>query len=67
MRCGDQLVSRGWVFYWIVKVPVAELVKFRAGVGRCGDPLVEYGNQLLECTLKKLKPAHTDLFFLFGS
>lgn len=64
-RVGNELSKAGWRFYYIAEVPLSELVKFRTGIGRVGDPLVKYSNVLMECTLKRLKPAHRNIFFKF--
>lgn len=64
-RVGEQLRLYGWRFYFIVNVPAAEFERFRVSTNRVGDPLVEFGNQLVECTIKKLKPAHVGVVFLF--
>lgn len=70
-RVGDNVVSNqlavfGWQFYFIAKVPVAELTRFRVGNSRVGEPLVEFGNALLQCTIRKSKPAHSGVVFLFS-
>lgn len=64
-RVGTQLRLYGWRFYFIVKVPASELEQFRVGAKRVGDRLVETGNELVECTIKKLKPAHVGVVFRF--
>ena len=64
-RVGNELAKAGWRFYYIAEIPLTELVRFRVGLSRVGDPLVSYSNTLLECTLKRLKPAHRNIFFKF--
>lgn len=64
-RVGDQLRLYGWRFFFIVNVPATELERFRVGQNRVGDRLVEFGNELVECTIKKLKPAHVGVIFRF--
>ena len=65
---GKGLDQFGWQFYYIVTIPVTELIRFRTGGdSRVGDPLVLYSNALLECTLKKLKPAHAGIYFRFDT
>lgn len=66
-RVGDQLRVFGWQFYFIARIPITELTKFRVGTARVGEPLVSFGNSLLECTIRKSKPAHTGVVFLFGN
>ena len=64
-RAGDRLREVGWRFYFTVTMPATAVTVFRAGSGRAGDPLREFTNPLLECTYKKLKPAHTGVTFKF--
>jgi uncharacterized protein YmfQ (DUF2313 family) len=33
--------------------------------GRVSDPLAAWGNTLLECVMRRLKPAHTTLLFSY--
>lgn len=37
----------------------------RTGVSVCGEPLVTSGNDLLECTLDEIKPAHVLFLYLY--
>lgn len=64
-RVGDQLRVFGWQFYFIANIPATELNQFRVGQNRVGDRLVETGNELLQCTLRKNKPANSGVVFRF--
>lgn len=64
-RVGDQLAATGWRYVFEVNVEATNVTPFRVGINRAGDPLVEFSNPLLECTIYKLKPAHTQPFFTF--
>ena len=64
-RVGDALTNLDWTFWWAVKGPSTINRPFRVGTGRVGDRLVTIGNELLECTMKKLKPAHTQVLFIY--
>lgn len=64
-RVGDQLAVFGWRYYFIVTVPIAESSSFRVGVNRVGEPLREFGNQVVQCTLQQLKPSHTGIVYRF--
>lgn len=69
IRCGNHLAGADWAHTWLVTVISGDggvlLAAFRTGVGRMGDHLasdaVTY--PVLECELKALKPAHTQIFF----
>lgn len=62
---GDQLQVPGWLHYFNAELPLTAFEPFEAGQDTAGTPLVEYGNELLQCTLKRLKPAHAGITFTF--
>lgn len=62
---GDQLQVFSWQSYFEVILPIAEASLFRVGNGVVGEPLRTFGNQLIQCTIRKLKPAHTGVVFSF--
>ena len=64
-RVGDRLRREGWTFFFEVNIPADDVEAFRVGINRVGEPLREFSNDLLECTIKKLKPAHTGVYFTF--
>lgn len=64
-RVGDRINNELWTFFFEVKGPATINDKFLAGRGRAGDRLLEVGNATLECTINKLKPAHTRVLFTF--
>lgn len=64
-RVGDQLKIHGWRYIFEVNVEASVVEPFRVGVNRVGQPLVNFGNDIMECTMAKLKPAHTGVFFTF--
>jgi len=61
---GTLLEDIGWRFYFNVEMPIAAAEHFVAG-SLAGDPLREFSNELVECTIKKLKPAHAGVTFTF--
>lgn len=63
---GDPLTNGDWVFTWRVNAPPVTIIPFLAGAGAAGEPLRTWGNEQLECTLSRLKPAHTILQFAYG-
>jgi uncharacterized protein YmfQ (DUF2313 family) len=66
LRAGQPLYGKAWAFAWQVNAPDITITYFRAGTGRAGDPLEEYGNLVLVCELKRIAPAHTIPIFSFG-
>ena len=61
--CGEALTNDDWHFTWRVKAESLITGRFRAGLGRAGEPLQVFGNEILECILNKWKPAHTYIIF----
>lgn len=63
---GDALTNDGWRFVWQVNAPEASIVEFAAGRSSAGEPLRAWGNELLECVINRLRPAHTHVLFAYG-
>lgn len=62
---GTMLEEIGWRYYFNVDMPASATVHFTAG-SEAGDPLVLFSNPLIECTMRKLKPAHAGVTFTFS-
>ncbi|EHP39436.1 tail protein [Cupriavidus basilensis OR16] len=63
---GQPLYGDDWVFAWRINAPETTLVPFRVGRSAVGEPLMKWGNELLEAALKALAPAHTVLQFAYA-
>lgn len=63
-KAGEFLTEIGWRFYFNVQMPITASEVFRAG-DVAGTPLRTFSNALVECTIKKLKPAHAGVTFTF--
>ena len=63
---GDPITNTGWEYTFGVYSPDALSKSFSAGKSVAGDPLRQFGNPVMECIIKKLKPAHTTVQFTFG-
>ena len=61
---GTPLREIGWRFYFNVELPATAVTVFTAG-STAGEPLRTFSNPLIECTIKKLKPAHAGVTFTF--
>lgn len=61
---GEQLQVVGWRFFFNMELPITASEHFVAG-SLAGDPLRLFSNPLIECTIKKLKPAHAGVTFTF--
>jgi len=66
-KAGDALTNGGWAHAFAVEVPSTPVSVFRSGRGAAGEPLRKWGNARLECTIKRLAPAHTVPQFHYGS
>jgi uncharacterized protein YmfQ (DUF2313 family) len=53
-------------YTWRVTAGAVPIKYFRAGASAAGDRLQEWGEPLLECVIRRLKPAHTDVIFAYG-
>jgi uncharacterized protein YmfQ (DUF2313 family) len=54
-----------WLFAWRVNAP--ETTVRRATVtSRVNEPLASWGNEILECNISRLKPAHTHVQFAYS-
>lgn len=64
---GDELTNGDWIFTWRVNAPEETVRAFTAGSGAAGEALRSWGNELLECVIGRLKPAHTIVQFAYGN
>lgn len=60
----DQNVD-GSPFKWRVNSSGVAITSFLAGSAVAGDPLRRWGNQMLECTINRYVPAHTQVLFAY--
>jgi uncharacterized protein YmfQ (DUF2313 family) len=51
---------------WAIGAGQTTVSYFAVGQSTVGDPLASWGNAILECRLKQIKPAHTILLFQYG-
>lgn len=64
---GDPLSNGDWVHAFTIKAPETPVRFFRSGSGCAGEPLSSWGNERLECTIRRLAPAHSIVTFNYGS
>ncbi|WP_043838858.1 YmfQ family protein [Muricoccus aerilatus] len=67
LRAGDPLYGEDWAHTWRVHAPAVTVTYFTAGISTAGEPLAAWDNRSLECTLSRIRPAHTILQFAYGS
>ena len=64
---GDPVYDEEWAYAWRVDAPEESVRYFAAGESTAGEPLATWGNELLECVINRLKPAHTIVIFAYGA
>lgn len=66
-RVGDRVygVAGGWPWAFTVHAPVVTSRFFYAGQSGAGDALATFGNEPLECTFARVKPAHSHVLFAY--
>ena len=65
LRAGQALIAEGEQFTWRVKLQLISEWIFRVGVDTAGQPLGGFEISDIECELRRLKPAHTQLVFSY--
>lgn len=61
----NALANGRWIYTWTIHVPLGATRSTLTVNGRVSDPLAAWGNTLLECVMRRLKPAHTTLLFSY--
>ena len=64
-RMGAQLGTQDWAFAWQINAALKTFTNFRTGLSGMGEPLVSWGNTVLQCELAEVRPAHTILIFAY--
>lgn len=64
-EAGDELVVDQGVFCVLVHAPEVTARYARAGETVAGEPLVDFGNALLECALDEASPAHVVFLYVY--
>lgn len=66
-RAGDLLSNGDWPHAFTIQAPEVPVRTMRAGQGCAGERLRSWGNERLECTVRRLAPAHTIVTFTYGA
>lgn len=64
-RVNDPIYNEIWRFAWQVNAPQTTVEWFAVTSG-VNEGLRSWGNQLLECIISRLKPAHTKVLFAYS-
>jgi uncharacterized protein YmfQ (DUF2313 family) len=63
--CDKPCYGDDWAYTWLVTAPT-QSVEYFTVADSVNDPLAWWGNQILECVLSRLKPAHTIVQFAYA-
>ncbi len=63
--CEDPCCDEPWRFAWRINAPETTIHDVSCEEP-CEDPIRFWGNDLLECAVSRLKPAHTHVLFGYG-
>lgn len=65
MRAGERLVNTPEQFVWVVELQLGAWDYFKAGQHRAGDRLYMFDLSDIECDIRRVKPAHTEVVFSY--
>lgn len=65
-RAGHQVGGVDWFFTWSVNTGLNTVTHFQAGQSEAGEPLNIWNNDVLECEMESVAPAHTILQFHYS-
>lgn len=65
LRAGTAICCNDFAHAWSVNAPLNTVFAFRSGASAAGEPLSSNGNGMLECALRQIAPAHTNVFFTY--
>lgn len=64
---GDAVNGTDWTSAWVINAEEVNVFIARAGSAAAGEALAVWGNKLLECRIRDMRPAHTTLIFSYGA
>lgn len=64
MAFGDPFGGDDWAFAWMISAPSFSISNLTFG-GAFGAPFSSWGNNVLQCELSRIAPAHTILMFAY--
>lgn len=64
-KCGDPIGPGLETLAWTIIAPLTTVRQAACGTARCGDPLAWWGNEVLECVVRRVTPAHTLAVFSY--
>ncbi|MCW5666465.1 MAG: DUF2313 domain-containing protein [Piscinibacter sp.] len=66
IAAGIPYTGTSWAHTWRINAAEETVREFRVGGSVAGERLRSWGNEMLECVMNRLKPAHTILLFAYS-
>lgn len=63
---GDEASGEDWAYTWQVNAPETTVKHFTVGTSGAGEALATWGNEALECSIKRLVHAHRIVQFSYS-
>jgi uncharacterized protein YmfQ (DUF2313 family) len=64
-RCTEAVTGQAWRWTWRLNLPAAFTIRRFSARSACTEPLRDWGDNALECVVRRLKPAHTHVTFAY--
>lgn len=64
--CEEYLRVEGWRFVWTLQAAEETTISEASCESSCEEALADWGDDLLECTVRRMAPAHTLVRFTYG-
>lgn len=65
MSVDDEILGDDWAYTWQVNAPLSTISEFTFDSG-VDEAISSWGNEQLECLIKRFKPAHTIVLFSYS-
>jgi uncharacterized protein YmfQ (DUF2313 family) len=65
-RCTDGLDTDPWRFTWRLNVPIDAGIRGFTARSACTESIRTWGAAVLECVIRRITPAHTNVLFGYG-
>lgn len=62
---GEKLTNTDWLYVFTIYTSGKISKRFRTNCSKVGEQLATWGNELLECIIRRYKPAHSAVFFAY--
>lgn len=63
--CAEAVTAPAWWWTWRLNLPAEFTIRHFSARSACNEPLRDWGDDALECVVRRLKPAHTHILFAY--